>query len=151
MRKLKVLLALALLAGGLSASFAENRLVQWPVGRDGKPADPRAAGARWHRHTLVTETNPVDGPVVLLGVILYNTGAAPASETYVQYRDTSETTVSADGVNIVARLRFDFNTGNNEPLLPFPIYLESGFAVRLSGNSEGQAVTTLYMDVRDLN
>lgn len=151
MRKLKVMLALALLAGVFSASFAENRTVQWPVGRDGRPADPLAAGARWHRHTLVTETNPVDGPVILLGVILYNTGAAPVSGAYVQYRDTSETTVSADGVNIVARLRFDFNTGDNFPLLPFPIYLESGFGVRLSDNSNGEAVTTLYMDVRDLN
>lgn len=139
-------LALGLLLCGLPFLFAERSTVEVPVTQDGKPAHPYQHGARYSRMTGTAETNPVDGPIVVLGVVLFNTGV-PVYNAYAQIRDTD--TGSDATVNIVAQFRFDLDTGVNLNRLPFPLRLDSGLAIDMIGIAgQAEAVTVEYLDVR---
>jgi len=147
MRKLSVVLGLGLLLSS-ALVFAERRQVQGPSDRNGNAAHPWAAGARYTRITNTAELNPVDGPVVVLGVLM-QMDSIPSALTYVQLRDTD--TASDASVNIVARIPFASGLDSITPQSQhfFPIYLESGLAVDLSAASNGQQATVLWLDVRD--
>ena len=144
MRKLSVVLGLGLLLGS-AVVFAERRQVQGPSDREGHAAHPWAAGARYTRITNTVELNPVDGPVVILGILQY-LDSAPAVQSYLQIRDTD--TGSDATVNIVARFGF-INLDSLTRQEFFPIYLESGLAIDMSAASNGQEATVIWLDVRD--
>lgn len=144
--KKSIILALAFLLSG-SALFAERRKVDLGRDQDGNPIAPQSGGARYYRLTGTAEANPVDGPVVILGVELFNTGV-PVYNAYAQIRDTD--TGSDATVNIVAQFRFDLDSGNNAGKFTHPLYLESGFAVDMIGIAgQAEAVTVKYIDARE--
>lgn len=147
-KQLRLLLALALLFASLPAAFAERRQVQGPSDREGHAAHPLAAGARYTRITTTAESNPVDGPVVVLGYLL-SMDSVTSARTYLQIRDTD--TAADATVNVVARIPFASGLDSITPQAQqfFPIYLESGLAIDLSAASNGQEATVFWLDVKD--
>ena len=79
----------------------------------------------------------------LLHALIFDTGSAP-NDGYITVRDTD--TADGGGTNAFPIIYFD--TGSDEgPKKVFDAVLVNGISVELSSVGNGQAVTTLYIDL----
>lgn len=141
-RLLSLLACGLLLSAGFSA-YADTRVHHAPRNQQGEQLFPEYSGAKYYRSTDTAEDLVVSGPAVLLGLIIYNTGV-PVNNVFAQIRDTA---IAADGSqNVVARFRFDLESGTVRNRVVFPIRMDSGIAVDLSAASNGEEVTVLYLE-----
>jgi hypothetical protein len=144
-RLLSLLVCGLLMASGVKV-FADQRVIHAPRDQQGEQLNPLYSGAKYYRTASTSEVLVTSQPSILLGIILFNSGGngQPAQNVFATIRDTG---IGADGsMNVVARFRFDINTGVQSQRLPFPIRLNTGLAVDLSANSTGEEVTVLYLE-----